>query len=107
MSGEPSAERSALVDYLLDEEHVLGTIVYVLLCIPAYFWLEGPVGIAGTVDGSVVIVSMVTGSILLVPMIAKILRSRFGVGVPENLERIQSEAFKDSLDTLSQEEGGR
>lgn len=86
---------------------MLGTIVYVLICIPAYFWLEGPVGIAGTVDGSVVIVAMVTGSILLVPMIAKILRGRFGVGVPENLERIKSEAFKDSLDTLSQEEGGR
>lgn len=107
MSGEPTSGSSAIKEYLLDEEHVLGTIVYVVLCIPAYFWLEGPVGIAGTVDGSVVIVSMITGSILIVPAIAKFLRSRFGVGVPENLERIQSEAFKDSIDTLSQEEGGR
>ncbi|MFB6281470.1 MAG: hypothetical protein ABEH40_05585 [Haloferacaceae archaeon] len=107
MSGEPTSGSSAIIDYLLDEEYVLGTLVYVVLCVPAYFWLEGPVGIAGTVDGSVVIISMITGSILIVPAIAKFLRSRFGVGVPENLERIQSEAFKDSIDTLSQEEGGR
>lgn len=107
MSGESSSESSALVEYILDEEYVLGTIIYVLLCIPAYFWLKGPIGFAGKVDGSVVIVAMITGSILLVPATARFLRNRFGIGVPENLERVRSQAFKDSFNTLSQEEGDR
>lgn len=104
MSSESSTETPAIIEYLLDEEYVLGTLIYVAVCIPLYFWFEGPVGIAGTVYPSVVIFAMVSGSILLVPMIAKILRTQFGIGVPENLERIKGGAFKDSLGTLSQEE---
>ena len=57
---------------------LVATAVYAALCVPAYFLLEGPVGNAGTVDGSVVIGGLILGSILIVPLIKAVLRN-FGV----------------------------
>lgn len=59
---------------------VVATAVYAVLCVPSYFLLEGPVGTAGTVDGSVVIGGLVLGSILVVPMIKAVLRNWGVVG---------------------------
>ncbi len=53
---------------------LVATAVYAALCVPAYFLLEGPVGTAGTVDGSVVVGGLLLGSILIVPMIRAVLR---------------------------------
>ncbi|WP_227356459.1 hypothetical protein [Haladaptatus salinisoli] len=60
--------------------HPMGAaiIAYAFLSIPVYFWLEGPVGTAGTVDGSIVIAGLVLGSIMFVPIIKAVLTNRFG-----------------------------
>ncbi|MFC4451265.1 hypothetical protein [Halorussus aquaticus] len=60
-------------------EHALtaALIVYVVLSIPVYLWLEGPVGIAGTVDASLVVAGLILGSILFVPVIKSVLTSKF------------------------------
>ncbi|WP_458189021.1 hypothetical protein [Haladaptatus sp. NG-WS-4] len=60
--------------------HPLGAaiVVYALLSIPFYFWLEGPVGTAGTIDGSIVVAGLVLGSIMFVPIIKAVLTNRFG-----------------------------
>lgn len=105
MPNKKQRELSRVLTSLLDREYPLAVVIYVVLCIPAYFWLEGPVGTAGTVVGSVVIAAMITGSLLLVPLLAWFLRNRFGIGVPENIERVENGAFRDSFNTLSQEEG--
>ena len=59
---------------------LVATAVYALLCIPAYFLLEGPVGNAGTVDGSVVIGGLVLGAIMIVPLIRAALENYGLVG---------------------------
>ena len=59
---------------------LVATAVYAALCVPAYFLLEGPVGDAGTVDGSVVIGGLVLGAILIVPIIKAVLRDLGVVG---------------------------
>ena len=56
----------------------IAIIVYVAICVPAYFWLEGPVGIAGTVDGSLVIAALALGSIMFVPVIKSVVEKRSG-----------------------------
>lgn len=66
---------------------LVATAVYVVLCIPAYFLLEGPVGNAGTVDGSVVIGGLVLGTILIVPIIRAMLRNLGLVGRQIEVER--------------------
>lgn len=48
---------------------VVATVVYAIVCVPAYLWLEGPVGGAGTVDGSVAAIGLALGSIMFVPII--------------------------------------
>lgn len=53
-------------------------IVYTLVSIPVYFWLEGPVGIAGTVDGSVAAAGLVFGAIMFVPIIKVALTNWLG-----------------------------
>ena len=55
-------------------------VLYAILCIPTYLWLEGPVGTAGTVDASVVIAGLVLGSILFVPIIKTVLTNWLGAG---------------------------
>jgi hypothetical protein len=59
-------------------EHPLAAavVVYALASVPLYFWLEGPVGTAGTVDGSVVVAGLVLGAIMLVPIIKAGLTNR-------------------------------
>ena len=63
-------------------EHSLAAaiIVYALVSVPVYFWLEGPVGLAGTVDASVAIAGLVFGAILFVPIIKSVLTNRIGAG---------------------------
>ena len=56
----------------------IAIVVYVAICVPAYFWLQGPVGNAGTVDASVVIAALALGSIMLVPVIKSIVDKRSG-----------------------------
>lgn len=57
---------------------VVAVALYVIVCIPAYFWLEGPVGAAGTVHGSVVIAALILGSIMFVPVIKSVVDKRTG-----------------------------
>ncbi|SHG41078.1 hypothetical protein [Halobaculum gomorrense] len=47
----------------------VAVVVYAALCIPLYFWLEGPVGEAGTVDGSVAAIGLIIASIMFVPVV--------------------------------------
>lgn len=65
-------------EWVTDHPLVAATIVYVLLSIPVYFWLEGPVGTAGTIDGSIAIAGVVLGSIMFVPIIKAVITNRFG-----------------------------
>lgn len=67
--------RSSTTNNSVAAEHsvLVATAVYALLCVPAYFLLEGPVGNAGTVDGSVVIGGLVLGAIMIVPLIRSVL----------------------------------
>ena len=65
----------------------MATAVYAVVCVPAYFLLEGPVGTAGTVDGSVVVGGLVLGSILIVPMIKAVLRNWGVVGTQIEVDR--------------------
>ncbi|WP_254546747.1 hypothetical protein [Halomarina pelagica] len=57
---------------------VVAVVAYAIVCVPAYLWLEGPVGNAGTVDGSVVIAALALGSILFVPIVKSVLERRTG-----------------------------
>ena len=65
---------------------LVATAVYAALCVPAYFLLEGPVGNAGTVDGSVVIGGLILGAILVVPIIKAVLRNLGIVGKQIDVE---------------------
>jgi hypothetical protein len=51
-------------------------IVYALVSIPVYLWLEGSVGTAGTVDASIAVAGLALGSILFVPIIKAVLANR-------------------------------
>lgn len=93
MASSNQDDRHKLVQYFLDEELPMATVLYVLACIPTYFWLEGDMGNTGSIEGSVVIIAMITGSILLVPLIAQTLRHRFGIGVPQRIEKDESDIF--------------
>jgi hypothetical protein len=55
-------------------------VLYAIVCVPTYLWLEGPVGTAGTVDASVVVAGLVLGSILFVPIIKTALTNKLGAG---------------------------
>lgn len=59
---------------------LVAAALYVVIAIPAYFLLEGPVGTAGTVDPSVVVGGLLLGSIMIVPMLKAALESRDLVG---------------------------
>lgn len=48
---------------------IVATVAYAIVCVPAYLWLEGPVGGAGTVDGSVAAIGLALGAIMFVPII--------------------------------------
>lgn len=52
-------------------------LVYLLICVPVYLWLEGPVGGAGTIDGSIVLFGLATGTLLFVPIIKAMVIQRF------------------------------
>jgi hypothetical protein len=52
-------------------------VIYAILCIPSYFWLQGPVANVGRVPVSVAIGGLVLGSILIVPVIMSFLGNRF------------------------------
>lgn len=58
---------------------LVSVVIYALLCIPSYFWLQGPVGTVGHMPVSVAIGGLVLGSILIVPVIMSLLESRFSI----------------------------
>lgn len=53
-------------------------VIYGLVAVVAYGWLEGEVGVAGTVDGSVAAIALVLGSILFVPIIRGLIQQYVG-----------------------------
>ena len=69
---------SPIREYVTEHQLGLATLIYALVCIPVYFWLEGPVGIAGTVDGSVVAIGLALGAIMVVPVVRSLLRGYAG-----------------------------
>ena len=60
------------------QEHplVVAIVVYAIVCVPAYVWLEGPVGSAGTVDGSVAAIALALGAIMFVPIVKATLENQ-------------------------------
>lgn len=71
-------ERDGGYQLITDHSLAVAIVVYALLSIPVYLWLEGPVDIAGTVDASLVVAGLVLGAIMFVPIIKSILTNRFG-----------------------------
>ena len=69
--------KKSLSDRLVDN-HLLGISIalYIIIAIPMYFWLDGPVGNVGTIGPGVVVPALVMGSILVVPIIMSTLRAR-------------------------------
>lgn len=51
--------------------------LYAVFSVPAYVWLEGPVGSVGTVPSSTAFISLLAGSILIVPLITHFVNQRF------------------------------
>lgn len=71
-------DRDGGSEWITEHALVAALIVYAILSVPVYFWLEGPVGIAGTVDASLVVAGLVLGTILFVPIIKSTLIKKFG-----------------------------
>jgi hypothetical protein len=71
-------DRDGGSEWITEHSLAAALIVYTVLSVPVYFWLEGPVGIAGTVDASLVIAGLVLGTILFVPIIKSVLTNKFG-----------------------------
>ena len=71
-------DRDGGFEWITEHSLAAAAIVYALLCIPAYIWLEGPVGTAGTVDASVAVAGLILGSILFVPIIKSVLTNKIG-----------------------------
>ena len=69
---------SPIREYVTEHQLGLAIAIYVVVSVPVYFWLEGPVGIAGTVDGSVVAVGLALGAIMVVPIFRSLLRGYAG-----------------------------
>lgn len=82
-------DRGGGSNWITEHSLTAAIIAYALLSVPVYFWLEGPVGIAGTVDASVVVAGLVLGSILFVPIIKSALVNRLGAS------RVQTDAKSD------------
>ena|SRR6056297_739741 len=78
--GETNQKQDSAGGSELVTEHSLAVaiVVYAVLSVPVYIWLEGPVGIAGTVDASVTVAGLVLGSILFVPIIKAVVTNRAG-----------------------------
>ena len=66
------------LEWVTDHSLAAAVVVYAILCVPAYLWLEGPVGIAGTVDASVTVAGLALGGIMFVPIIKAVLTNRVG-----------------------------
>ena len=47
----------------------LSIFAYAIACVPMYFWLEGPAGQAGSIEGSVAAIGLAIGAIMFVPVI--------------------------------------
>ncbi|NEU58664.1 hypothetical protein [Halorussus sp. MSC15.2] len=71
-------DRDGGSEWITEHSLAAALVVYAVLSIPVYVWLEGPVGIAGTVDASLVVAGLVLGSILFVPIIKSVLTNKFG-----------------------------
>lgn len=78
---DATLSRDRLLEIL--DRHIVSVaiVLYALLCVPVFLWLEGPVGIAGTVEDSVVILSLALGGILFVPaLMIWLRRKKFDLG---------------------------
>lgn len=70
-------DRHSLLVRVLDRHLIAASfLVYVIVCIPVYFWLVGPVGDVNTIDSNVVVASLAIGSIVFVPAIMPWLRKK-------------------------------
>lgn len=74
--------------WVTDHSLVTSAILYLLICVPAYAWLHGPVEGVGTIDSSVVIVGLAIGAIMGVPVIRSTIVTRF---VLKPTERLRTE----------------
>lgn len=74
---------SQSLTWLTNHPMVASTFVYLILCVPAFLWLEGPVDGAGTIDSSVVLIGLATAAILFVPVIESMLIRRFTLSSTE------------------------
>lgn len=70
------SQSSSILDSV--DSLVVSVVLYAILCVPAYIWLQGPVGDAGTVDGSLVVIALILGSIMFVPVIKSMVDKRTG-----------------------------
>ena len=69
---------SPIKEFVTEHQLGLAIAIYVVVAVPVYFWLEGPVGIEGTVDGSVAAIGLALGTILVVPVFRALLRKYAG-----------------------------
>jgi hypothetical protein len=54
----------------------LSVLAYAIVCVPVYFWLEGPVGQVGSIEGSVAAIGLAIGAILFVPIVKASIENR-------------------------------
>lgn len=77
--GQASSTKDSRIGVAISNHQLAASLaIYVVIAVVAYAWLEGPVGIAGTVDGSVTVIGLALGSILIVPVIRGLLRKYVG-----------------------------
>lgn len=79
--GLASSTRDSKIGVAVSNHQLAASLaIYAVIAVVAYAWLEGPVGIAGTVDGSVAAIGLALGSILVVPVIRGLIRKYVGEG---------------------------
>lgn len=72
-------------EWLSNHPLAASTLVYALLCIPVFVWLDGPVGSAGTVDTYTTIIALALGGILLVPVVQSYIVGNFAASRVDNI----------------------
>lgn len=77
-STEETGTGSPIREFVTEHQLGLAILTYAIVSVPVYFWLEGPVGIEGTVDGSVAAIGLALGAIMVVPIFRSLLRGFAG-----------------------------
>ncbi len=81
----------SITEKLTSRPAVAGTVVYALLCVPAYLFLVSPSflgadhSMAGSMDGSVAIGGLILGSLMIVPALTLRFKRQYGGGQTERL----------------------